>query len=32
MLEYRRNRVGGGIYFFTVVTYKRQPILTSEAA
>jgi len=26
--HYRRPRVGGAIYFFTVVTYRRQPILT----
>lgn len=30
MPEYRRIRVEGGTYFFTVVTYQRKPILTSE--
>ncbi len=28
MTEYRRIRQPGGIYFFTVVTYNRRPILT----
>lgn len=28
MPEYRRSRVDGGTYFFTVVTYQRQPILS----
>lgn len=28
MPEYRRIREPGGIYFFTVVTYNRRPILT----
>jgi len=28
MSHYRRPDVGGAIYFFTVVTYERQPILT----
>jgi len=28
MPEYRRSREEGGIYFFTVVTYHRLPILT----
>ena len=32
MPEYRRSYVEGGTYFFTVVTYLRQPILTSEPA
>ena len=27
MPEYRRARTEGGTYFFTVVTYRRQPIL-----
>ena len=30
MPEYRRPKTAGGTYFFTVVTYCRQPILTSE--
>lgn len=30
MPEYRRVRMEGGLYFFTVVTYNRLPILTSE--
>jgi putative transposase len=30
MPEYRRVREDGGIYFFTVVTYQRLPILTNE--
>lgn len=32
MPEYRRWRVEGGIYFFTVVTFHRRPILTSPSA
>lgn len=32
MPNYRRALVEGGIYFFTVVTYKRLPILTDEPA
>ncbi len=32
MPEYRRNFVNGGTYFFTVVTYNRQPFLTTEGA
>ncbi len=32
MPEYRRSRVEGGTYFFTVVTFQRQPILTSTPA
>lgn len=32
MPEYRRSYVEGGTYFFTVVTYQRQPILTGEPA
>ena len=27
-MRYRRSRVAGGWYFFTVVTYQRQPLLT----
>ncbi len=30
MPEYRRNFVQGGMYFFTVVTADRRPILTTE--
>ncbi len=30
MPEYRRIKEDGGIYFFTVVTYQRLPILTPE--
>lgn len=30
MPEYRRIKVKGGTYFFTVVTFGRQPILTDE--
>jgi len=32
MPEYRRHYIAGGTYFFTVVTYQRQPILTSPLA
>jgi REP element-mobilizing transposase RayT len=32
MLEYRRALIAGGTFFFTVVTYKWQPILTSPEA
>jgi putative transposase len=32
MPEYRRSRVEGGTFFFTVVTYKRLPILTDPKA
>jgi putative transposase len=32
MPEYRRSKVEGGTYFFTVVTYHRLPILTNEIA
>jgi putative transposase len=28
--NYRRNYVSGGTYFFTVVTYERRPILSTE--
>jgi putative transposase len=30
MPEYRRSNISGGTYFFTVVTYHRQPILTTK--
>ena len=30
MSNYRRLLVKGGTYFFTVVTYKRQPLLCEE--
>ena len=30
MPNYRRNYVPGGTYFFTCVTYRRRPILTTE--
>jgi putative transposase len=32
MPEYRRVFIQGGTYFFTVVTYQRQPILTTPTA
>ena len=32
MPNYRRLRVKGGTYFFTVVTYKRLPIFKSDAS
>jgi putative transposase len=32
MSQYRRAWVPGGTYFFTVVTYRRRPILTSDLA
>ena len=32
MPEYRRSLIGGGTFFFTVVTYDRQPILVSPEA
>jgi putative transposase len=32
MPEYRRSFVPGGTYFFTVVTYRRLPILVSKEA
>ncbi len=32
MPEYRRAHVEGGIYFFTLVTFERHPILVSEPA
>src|SRR6266566_4867677 len=30
MAEYRRARMAGGTFFFTVVTQDRQPLLTDE--
>ena len=30
MTRYRRTRVGGGTYFFTVVTYRRRRFLTDD--
>ena len=30
MTDYRRSRITGGTYFFTVVTQDRRPILTTE--
>jgi putative transposase len=30
MPNYRRNYVPGGTYFFTLVTFNRKPILTSD--
>ena len=32
MPQYRRSRLEGGTYFFTVVTYNRLPILTGDEA
>ena len=32
MSNYRRLLVKGGTYFFTVVTYQRQPLLCEEHA
>ena len=32
MSNYRRLLLKGGTYFFTVVTYKRQPLLCEEHA
>jgi putative transposase len=32
MPQYRRSKIEGGTYFFTVVTYNRLPILTTEEA
>jgi putative transposase len=32
MPEYRRNYIKGGVYFFTLVTDKRRPFLTSSLA
>lgn len=31
MSHYRRSHADGATFFFTVVTYRRQPILTDEA-
>lgn len=31
MSDYRRSRITGGTYFFTVVTNRRQAVLTTEA-
>jgi putative transposase len=31
MPEYRRANIAGGTYFFTVITYRRRPILTEPA-
>ena len=31
-MKYRRVYVNGGTYFFTVVTYNRQPILNSQSS
>jgi putative transposase len=32
MTQYRRSYIPGGTFFFTVVTYNRQPILTSSVS
>lgn len=32
MPEYRRSQVAGGMYFFTVVTRRRRPVLTETPA
>jgi putative transposase len=32
MMNYRRNRIQGGTYFFTVVTANRTPVFNSPAA
>jgi len=32
MPDYRRNRVAGGTYFFTVVVHQRYPLFASELA
>jgi putative transposase len=32
MADYRRNRVEGGTYFFTLVTYDRKPIFSAQTA
>ena len=32
MSNYRRNYVLGGTYFFTIVTYRRRPLLISESS
>lgn len=31
MSQYRRSNIKGGTYFFTVVTYRRRPVLCSTA-
>jgi len=31
MADYRRSRITGGTYFFTVVAHERRPVLTTEA-
>ena len=31
MSNYRRLYIRGGTYFFTVVTYRRQPLFTNDA-
>ena len=32
MPQYRRSHIPGGVYFFTVVTFSRKPILTDQPA
>jgi putative transposase len=32
MPEYRRSKISGGTFFFTVVTFHRRPILTTDLA
>ena len=32
MSDYRRSRLGGGVFFFTVLVYKRREILTEPLA
>lgn len=32
MPQYRRSKIEGGTYFFTVVTYHRRPFLTTDEA
>jgi putative transposase len=32
MPNYRRTRIAGGTYFFTVVTFRRLPLLASSSA
>jgi putative transposase len=32
MPQYRRARLHGGTYFFTVVTYRRRPIFSNATA
>ena len=31
MADYRRSKISGGTYFFTVVAHERRPVLTTEA-